>query len=45
MLQDVYHAPRLYLNHCTGERAVIALANAFGDRVEPFPAGATLNWD
>jgi len=44
MLQNVYHAPRLYLNHCTGERALIALANAFGERVQPFPAGATWNW-
>lgn len=42
-LQNVYHAPRLYLNHCTGERAVIALTNAFGERVQPFPAGVSLD--
>ncbi len=45
MLREVYGAPRLFLNHCTGERAVIALANAFGDHVEPFPAGAVLELD
>lgn len=43
VLQNVYHAPRLYLNHCSGERAVIALANAFGERVQPFAAGASLD--
>jgi 7,8-dihydropterin-6-yl-methyl-4-(beta-D-ribofuranosyl)aminobenzene 5'-phosphate synthase len=42
VLQDTYGSPRLYLNHCTGERAYIALANAFGDQVNPFPAGTTL---
>lgn len=45
VLQNVYRAPRLYLNHCTGERAVIALANAFGERVQPFPAGTSLDLD
>ena len=42
VLQDAYGSPRLYLNHCTGERAYIALANAFGDQVNPFPAGTML---
>jgi len=42
VLQDTYGSPRLYLNHCTGERAYVALANAFGDQVNPFPAGTTL---
>ena len=32
----------LYLNHCTGERACVALANAFGDQANPFPAGTML---
>jgi 7,8-dihydropterin-6-yl-methyl-4-(beta-D-ribofuranosyl)aminobenzene 5'-phosphate synthase len=42
VLRDTYGSPRLYLNHCTGERAHIALANAFGDQANPFPAGTTL---
>jgi 7,8-dihydropterin-6-yl-methyl-4-(beta-D-ribofuranosyl)aminobenzene 5'-phosphate synthase len=42
VLRDTYGSPRLYLNHCTGERAYITLANAFGDQVNPFPAGTTL---
>ncbi|MBM3130304.1 MAG: MBL fold metallo-hydrolase [Chloroflexi bacterium] len=45
MLREVYGAPRLHLNHCTGERALIALANAFDDRVQPFPAGTSLDLD
>lgn len=36
--------PDLYLNHCTGERAYIALAQAFGDRVHPCPAGTVLTF-
>jgi metal-dependent hydrolase (beta-lactamase superfamily II) len=43
LLQRVYRSPRLYFNHCTGERAYIALANAFGDQVKPFPAGTVLD--
>jgi 7,8-dihydropterin-6-yl-methyl-4-(beta-D-ribofuranosyl)aminobenzene 5'-phosphate synthase len=42
VLRDTYGSPRLYLNHCTGERAYIALANAFGDQANPFSAGTTL---
>jgi len=42
VLRDTYGSPRLYLNHCTGERAYVALANAFGDQANPFPAGTTL---
>ncbi|MEW5717285.1 MAG: MBL fold metallo-hydrolase [Chloroflexota bacterium] len=45
VLRGVYGSPRLYLNHCTGARAVFALTNAFGDRVKPFPAGAVLELD
>lgn len=41
-LRDRYAQPHLYLNHCTGERAFVALAHAFGDLVHPFPAGAML---
>jgi 7,8-dihydropterin-6-yl-methyl-4-(beta-D-ribofuranosyl)aminobenzene 5'-phosphate synthase len=32
-------APRLYLNHCTSESALLALTQAFGDRVRSCPAG------
>jgi len=36
--------PRLYPNHCTGERAYIALVQALGERVAPCPAGCTLDF-
>jgi 7,8-dihydropterin-6-yl-methyl-4-(beta-D-ribofuranosyl)aminobenzene 5'-phosphate synthase len=42
VLRDTYDTPRLYLNHCTGERAYVALASAFGDQVSPCPVGTTL---
>lgn len=52
VLRDTYDSPRLYLNHCTGERAYVALANAFprrgpigGERVNPCPAGTMLTFD
>lgn len=35
----------LYPNHCTGERAYFALAQAFGSRVQPCPAGTVLAFD
>jgi 7,8-dihydropterin-6-yl-methyl-4-(beta-D-ribofuranosyl)aminobenzene 5'-phosphate synthase len=51
-LRDTYDSPHLYLNHCTGERAYVALVNALprrgpigGDRVHPCPAGTTLAFD
>lgn len=34
----------LYPNHCTGERAYLALAKAFGDQVRPCPAGTRLQF-
>lgn len=34
--------PRLYPNHCTGQRAYVALVNAFGERIVPCPAGTEL---
>ena len=37
-----YGSPRLYLNHCTGQRAYVALATALGDRVHPCPSGTIL---
>jgi len=36
--------PRLYLNHCTGQRAYVVLAQAFGEEVAPCPAGTTFNF-
>jgi 7,8-dihydropterin-6-yl-methyl-4-(beta-D-ribofuranosyl)aminobenzene 5'-phosphate synthase len=36
--------PLLYLNHCTGERAILALSMALGQRVSPCPAGAVLDY-
>ena len=42
IIRTTYSQARFYLNHCTGERAYVALATAFGDRVQPCPAGTTL---
>lgn len=36
--------PRLYLNHCTGQRAYVTLAQAFGEKVAPCPAGTRLSF-
>ena len=36
--------PQLYLNHCTGQRAYVTLAQAFGEKVAPCPAGTRLNF-
>jgi len=45
VLREDYHPIRFYLNHCTGERAIIALSNAFGELVQPFPVGSQLVFD
>lgn len=45
VLSNEYSSPRLYLNHCTGERAYVALASAFGDLVNPCPAGTIIAFD
>ena len=45
VLRGTYGAPRLHLNHCTGERAYVALANAFGDQVSLCPVGTTLTFE
>lgn len=42
-LRDRYGSPRLHPNHCTGERAYVALAAAFGERVQPLNAGQRLS--
>jgi 7,8-dihydropterin-6-yl-methyl-4-(beta-D-ribofuranosyl)aminobenzene 5'-phosphate synthase len=44
-LQTTYNAPRLYPSHCTGEKAYVALADAFGERVQPCPAGTILTFE
>ena len=45
VLRDTYGQLRFYLNHCTGEQAYLALANAFGDRVNLCPAGTSLDFE
>jgi 7,8-dihydropterin-6-yl-methyl-4-(beta-D-ribofuranosyl)aminobenzene 5'-phosphate synthase len=35
-------SPELYLNHCTGERAQVFLAQAFSEKVKSCPAGTEL---
>lgn len=39
------HVLDLYLNHCSGERALITLAQAFGEKTSPCPAGTVLMFD
>jgi 7,8-dihydropterin-6-yl-methyl-4-(beta-D-ribofuranosyl)aminobenzene 5'-phosphate synthase len=45
VLRETYGGPRLHLNHCTGTRAYVALASAFGDQVSPCPVGTTLSFE
>jgi 7,8-dihydropterin-6-yl-methyl-4-(beta-D-ribofuranosyl)aminobenzene 5'-phosphate synthase len=45
VLRDTYGTLRYYLNHCTGEQAFLALANAFGDQVNLCPAGTILEFE
>ncbi len=45
VLKNEYDSPELYLNHCTGTRAFVALANAFGELVHDCPAGTGLTFD
>ena len=35
--------PQLYLNHCTGQGAYVALTQAFGEKAAPCPAGTRLS--
>lgn len=44
VVRTMVSGPTLYVNHCTGERAFLALAAAFGDRVAPCPAGTILEF-
>jgi 7,8-dihydropterin-6-yl-methyl-4-(beta-D-ribofuranosyl)aminobenzene 5'-phosphate synthase len=36
--------PQMFPNHCSGERAIYALQQAFGDLVQPCPAGTVLRF-
>jgi 7,8-dihydropterin-6-yl-methyl-4-(beta-D-ribofuranosyl)aminobenzene 5'-phosphate synthase len=42
VLQDMPGLKRIYPSHCSGERPYVALSAAFGDRVQPCPAGSVL---
>jgi len=42
---SAWDMPYLFLNHCTGERALAALAQAFGKKVKSCPAGTVLRFD
>ena len=44
LLRKQYDSLYFYLNHCTGERATVAMVNAFGNQVKPCPAGTTLTF-
>jgi 7,8-dihydropterin-6-yl-methyl-4-(beta-D-ribofuranosyl)aminobenzene 5'-phosphate synthase len=43
-LRTTYGAPRVYPSHCSGEQAYVALAHAFGEKVQPCPAGTELTF-
>jgi 7,8-dihydropterin-6-yl-methyl-4-(beta-D-ribofuranosyl)aminobenzene 5'-phosphate synthase len=43
-LASTYGAPRIYPSHCSGHRAMMALASAFGDWVQPCPVGTELTF-
>lgn len=44
VLRDEYGSPHLFVNHCTGTRAFMALAGAFGERAAPCPAGTIVDF-
>ena len=44
VLDKRYSGLLFYLNHCTGDTAIKALANVFGERVQPFAAGAVVTF-
>lgn len=45
VLRDQYGSPDLYVNHCTGLDAYMALSRAFGGRLHPCPAGTALEFN
>ena len=46
-LRDVFQGriPQIFANHCSGEEAIIALHQAFPEKVHPCPAGTVLEFD
>ncbi len=45
-LETKYNLPKLYLNHCTGEKAIRQLRDIFGSEIViPCPVGTTLTYD
>lgn len=44
ILREEYGSPWLYLNHCTGDRALSLLSQAFPDRTVPCPAGTLMEF-
>jgi len=45
VLDERYPKLQYFVNHCTGSKATTRLAKAFGDRVTPFHAGDTLEFN
>jgi len=45
IIQDRYQGVDLYLNHCTGQKAIKRLSTALGDQVRSCPAGTILTFD
>lgn len=44
ILKEGYGSPWLYLNHCTGKRALVTLEHTFGERVRACPAGTEVTF-
>ena len=45
-LKDKYGSPLLYLNHCTGEKAIQQLSSIFSSEiVVPCPVGTVLTYE
>ncbi|MCU0486500.1 MAG: MBL fold metallo-hydrolase [Anaerolineales bacterium] len=42
---NAWDIPYLFLNHCTGERALAVLSQAFDQKAKPCPAGTVLRFD
>lgn len=43
-LGSTYGAPCIYPSHCSGHRAMVALASALGERAQPCPVGTELTF-
>ncbi len=44
-LENKHGSPELFLNHCTGARAIEQLQERFQGKVKPFPAGASISFE